>query len=63
MDYQVPTFNQLILIRYLPFVIVAVIPMLNLINIVNGVFIFQQDRRCLHDHLARTQVIDVSQAG
>lgn len=65
MDYQVPPFNRLILVRHLPFVILAVIPSpaLNLVNIVNWSFVFREDRRCLHDYLAGTQVIDVSQAG
>ncbi len=63
MDFQVPSFNRLIALRYVPFRIAGVIPGLNLILIVNVLFIFRPDRRCLHDLLAGTQVIYVGTGG
>ena len=62
-NFQVPEFNRLILFRYLPFFVARAIPGLNLINLVDSILIFREDRRCLHDMIAGTQVIDISQAG
>lgn len=58
-DFDVPPLNRLIFIRYLPFLVTGIVPMLNAVNIFDGLLIFRQDRRCLHDILAGTQVIDV----
>ena len=60
MDYQVPAFNKIIALRYLPFRVSGVIPGINVLPIVDVLFIFRKDRRCLHDLLAGTQVIDIS---
>lgn len=60
MDYQVPAFNKIIALRYLPFRAAGVIPGLNVLPIIDVLFIFRKDRRCLHDLLAGTQVIDIS---
>lgn len=62
-DFQVPAFNRVVLIRHLPFAIALVVPGLTLINILDWLLIMRKDRRCLHDIVAGTQVIDVSQAG
>lgn len=62
-DFQVPNFNRLIALRYLPFTLANVIPALVLIPLIDVLMIFRDDRRCLHDMLARTQVIDIRQAG
>jgi uncharacterized RDD family membrane protein YckC len=62
-SYQIPDFNRLIMLRYFPFFLVRAIPGLNLLNLVDTLFIFREDRRCLHDIVAGTKVIDVSQAG
>ena len=59
MDFQVPEFNRLIALRYVPFRIAGLIPGFNLIPIVDVLYIFRQDKRCLHDLLARTQVISI----
>lgn len=61
-DYQVPSFNRVIFVRYAPFVIAGIFPILKLVNIVDALLIFREDRRCLHDILAGTQVIDVSRS-
>jgi uncharacterized RDD family membrane protein YckC len=48
----------LLLRRYLPLQIAAVIPFLgNLLALVNVLLIFRQDRRCGHDLIAGTRVI------
>ncbi|MBC6428432.1 MAG: RDD family protein [Cellvibrionales bacterium] len=59
LDFQVPPFNRLIALRYLPFRVLGAIPGLAILTLLNPLFIFRQDRRCLHDHLAGTQVIYV----
>ena len=63
MDYQVPSFNRMIALRYVPFRIAGLIPGLNVLPLVSVLFIFRQDKRCLHDLLADTQVIYVGAAG
>jgi uncharacterized RDD family membrane protein YckC len=60
LDFQVPAFNKVIALRYLPFRAAGVIPGLNVLPIIDVLFIFRKDRRCLHDFLAGTQVIDIS---
>lgn len=62
-DFQIPPFNRVILIRHLPFAVSWVVPGLILVNIIDWLMVLRDDRRCLHDILAGTQVIDVSQAG
>lgn len=58
-DYRLPSFNRLIALRYVPFRLAGLIPGLNILPIINVLFIFRQDRRCLHDLLAGTKVIYV----
>lgn len=62
---RVPSFTKLVALRYLPFKFfsAAPVPALSIVWILNFLFIFRQDQRCLHDLLAGTYVIDVSQAG
>ncbi|MEJ2131726.1 MAG: RDD family protein [Gammaproteobacteria bacterium] len=44
--------------RYLPIVAVASIPFVgNLLAVVNVLFIFRRDRRCVHDHIAGSKVV------
>lgn len=44
--------------RYLPLAAVTMIPVVgNLLALVNVLFIFRGDRRCVHDHMAHTKVI------
>ena len=57
-----PSHNRMIGLRYLPFWFAGNVPQLALIPFVDALFIFRQDRRCLHDLLAGTRVIDVSAA-
>jgi uncharacterized RDD family membrane protein YckC len=59
---KVPAFAKIIGLRYVPFQLVGAIPGLALISIVDILMIFRSDRRCLHDMLAGTRVINVSRA-
>lgn len=57
-DGSIPPFWKLTLLRYLPFSIIAYIPMIGpLLSFINPLFIFKKDRRCLHDHMAGTKVV------
>ena len=56
---NVPSFGKLIGLRYFVPGLVAQIPLVGgLLSIVDVLFIFGQDHRCLHDHLAGTWVIN-----
>lgn len=55
---QHPGLSRLVLWRYLPLQLVAVVPFVgNLSIIVDSLFIFRDDHRCVHDLIAGTQVI------
>lgn len=58
-DFQVPNFNRLIAFRYVPFRVAGLLPGLNVLPIVDVLFIFRKDKQCIHDMLAKTQVIHV----
>lgn len=58
-DFQVPEFNRMIALRYVPFRIAGLIPGLNILPIIDVLFIFRKDKQCMHDLLAKTQVIFV----
>jgi uncharacterized RDD family membrane protein YckC len=52
--------GRLILVRYLPVQVVAAIPIIGrILPIVDVLFIFSADQRCVHDHLAGTKVVQV----
>ncbi len=52
-------FWRLFIYRYLFLGLLGLIPLFGtLLGLVNALFIFRSDRRCLHDHLAGTIVID-----
>jgi uncharacterized RDD family membrane protein YckC len=49
----------LILKRYLPISVVSVIPVVGpLLTLIDILFIFRSDRRCVHDLIADTQVLE-----
>lgn len=50
--------QHIMLWRYLPIMVLSFVPVIGqlVIGLVNPLLIFRQDRRCLHDHIARTQV-------
>lgn len=58
MQGQVPALPGLLLKRYLSVWVLSMIPLVGgLLCVVNYLFIFRGDRRCLHDHLAGTRVV------
>jgi len=58
MQGQVPALPGLLLRRYLSVWLVSIVPLIgSLLCVVNYLFIFRSDRRCLHDHLAGTRVV------
>lgn len=53
-------FNRLIMLRYLPLTLVSLIPFVGqILTMVDVLFIFREDRRCLHDRIADTVVVQV----
>ena len=53
-----PGFNRIIFLRFLPISIVASIPVIGtFLAMVDVLFIFRSDRRCIHDLIAGTQVL------
>ena len=60
LDGKLPSFGNIFVLRYLILVLVAQIPVIgNLIAIVNALFIFGRERRCLHDYIAGTRVVNI----
>lgn len=60
LDGQKPSFSNLILNRYLPQWVAGFVPMLGpVLGIVDALFIFREDKRCIHDLIAGTKVIDL----
>lgn len=58
MQGKQPSLVHLIVKRYLPVQVVSLVPFVgNLLIIVDSLFIFRNDRRCVHDLIAGTQVI------
>jgi uncharacterized RDD family membrane protein YckC len=56
---NIPSFGKLIGLRYFVPGLVAQIPLVGgLLSLVDALFIFGQEHRCLHDHLAGTWVIN-----
>ena len=56
---EVPPFGKLIGLRYLPLMVVSVIPipLIQIAGLIDALFIFRADRRCVHDLMAGTRVI------
>ncbi|QBB70424.1 RDD family protein [Pseudolysobacter antarcticus] len=60
MDNQILTLGKILVLRYLPIRIAAMIPFAGgLCALVDMLFIFRQNRRCLHDLIAGTKVVKV----
>ena len=56
---SVPAFARLILLRYVPITVAATIPIFGgFFLLADVLFIFRRDRRCLHDLLAGTKVVN-----
>lgn len=57
LDNQVPDFWPMVLKRYVAFFVIAMVPFLGILLLIDYLFIFREDRRCVHDLFAGTQVI------
>ena len=61
LDGGIPSFGRVVGLRYLPTSVASVIPVVGSIYpLVDVLFIFRSDRRCIHDLLAGTQVVKVT---
>lgn len=61
---EILPFSKLVGLRYLPFMVISQIPLIGPVaNLINILFIFRRDRRCIHDHLAGTRVISDPRVG
>ena len=57
-DGQLLSVGKLFGLRYVPIQIASVIPVIgNILPLVDALFIFREDRRCLHDIIAGTKVV------
>jgi len=56
-DGKILPFGRLIGLRYLPLWIVSLIPIASILTLIDVLFIFREDRRCVHDLIAGTKVV------
>lgn len=60
LDNQKPPLLNLILQRYVSQWLMGMVPVIGiLLRLADVLFIYRPDRRCIHDHLAKTKVIDL----
>lgn len=60
MDNQKPAFFMLIVQRYLSQWVMGMVPVIGIfLRLADILAIYRADRRCIHDHLAKTKVIDL----
>lgn len=58
LDNEVPSLSKILFARYLPISLVTLIPVAgNFLPLVDSLFIFRSDRRCIHDLIAGTKVV------
>lgn len=58
LDGKQPEFTRLLALRYLSTQVISLIPVAGgIYSLVNVLFIFGEDRRCLHDKIASTRVV------
>ena len=62
-DGEPASFLRLVLWRFLPMALVAQVPYVGYLALVDPMVIFRRDRRCLHDHLAGTRVVALARNG
>lgn len=61
LDNRKPAFFPLIAQRYMSQWLMGMVPVVGpLLRLVDILLIFRADKRCLHDHIAKTKVIDLS---
>jgi uncharacterized RDD family membrane protein YckC len=59
-DGKPAAFSRLVVSRFLPIFVVSQLPYVgDVLACLNLLFIFRKDRRCLHDHVAGTRVVDL----
>jgi len=57
-DGKILPFSKLIALRYLPLWVAAQIPVVaQIFGLADALFVFRDDRRCIHDLIAGTRVI------
>jgi uncharacterized RDD family membrane protein YckC len=60
MDNQKPAFMLLIIQRYLSQWIIGMVPVIGIfLRLADILAIFRPDKRCIHDHIAKTKVVDL----
>lgn len=58
-DEKILSFGKVLSLRYLPVWVLSVIPLVGpIFGLVNVLFIFRSDRRCVHDLIAGTKVVN-----
>lgn len=58
MDGNKPEIGTILLKRYLPISVVGLVPLVGqILPLIDVLFIFRRDRRCVHDLIAGTQVL------
>lgn len=57
---QLIPMGRMVGLRDLPVMLLSVVPILNLLGIVDTLFIFRKDRRCVHDLIGKTKVVKVA---
>lgn len=63
LEYRLPTIEVLILKRYLPVALATLVPFIgSLLTLIDVLFIFGAERRCIHDRIAGTRVVQVRPA-
>lgn len=61
LDGGKPPFSRLLAMRYLPVNVATLVPVLgSILTVVDVLFVFRQDRRCVHDLIAGTKVVKAS---
>lgn len=60
MDNQKPALLNLIVQRYISQWLMGMVPVIGiLLRLADVLFIYRADKRCIHDHLAKTKVVDL----
>jgi uncharacterized RDD family membrane protein YckC len=59
LDGDKQSVGKILVLRYYLIALVTLIPIVgNLIGIIDSLFIFRNDHRCIHDHIAGTKVVN-----
>ena len=58
LDGKNADFQRIVLLRFLPISLASMIPVVgSVVGMVDTLFIFRADQRCVHDHIAGTRVV------